>query len=162
ARIAGCRATGRLRLVRFNISRAGAADNGRSRGRALGVLPSPGGCPCRLSPRRWLQHSWLARRTVLLWTRSSAWSASAMGGVRAERDEIFKLESGGGEHFILKLTSALEEPLRTDFLTQALLHVTQKDATLPTPRLIMTRDGHAAFKAPWGHEAAPTVRLFSY
>lgn len=82
--------------------------------------------------------------------------------LRAERDEIFELQADSGERFILKLTSALEDPLRTDFQTQALLHVTRTDATLPTPRLILTTDGVAAFKAPWGEEAAPTVRLFSY
>jgi 4-aminobutyrate aminotransferase-like enzyme/Ser/Thr protein kinase RdoA (MazF antagonist) len=80
----------------------------------------------------------------------------------AERDEIFKLEDAEGEIFILKLTSALEDALRTDFLTQALLHVARTDSTLPTPRLICAADGLAAFRAPWGDEAAPTVRLFSY
>jgi Ser/Thr protein kinase RdoA (MazF antagonist) len=80
----------------------------------------------------------------------------------AERDEIFKLEDADGQLFILKLTSALEDPLRTDFLTQALLHVARTDSTLPTPHLICATNGRAAFRAPWGDAAAPTVRLFNY
>jgi hydroxylysine kinase len=82
--------------------------------------------------------------------------------LRAERDEIFKLKHGDGRLFILKLTSALEEPAATDLLTRALLHVERADPTLPTPRLISATDGRVAFRAPWGGESAPTVRLFSY
>ena len=78
----------------------------------------------------------------------------------AERDEIFKLKHGDGRLFILKLTSALDE--RAPMLTQALLHVERADPTLPTPRLISATDGRVAFRAPWGGESAPTVRLFSY
>lgn len=80
----------------------------------------------------------------------------------AERDEIFKLEDVESRAFILKLTSALEAPAATDFVTQALLHVARTDAELPTPRLLNTTDGQVAFRAPWGDETAPTVRLFSY
>lgn len=80
----------------------------------------------------------------------------------AERDEIFKLQDVESRIFILKLTSALEAPIETDFLTQALLHVARTDAELPTPRLVSATDGQVAFRAPWGDEHAPTVRLFSY
>jgi 4-aminobutyrate aminotransferase-like enzyme/Ser/Thr protein kinase RdoA (MazF antagonist) len=80
----------------------------------------------------------------------------------AERDEIFKLQDDAGLTFILKLTSALEAPTATDFITQALLHVARTDAELPTPRLLIARDGEVAFRAPWGDASAPTVRLFSY
>lgn len=82
--------------------------------------------------------------------------------LHAERDEIFKLKHGDGRLFILKLTSALEDPAATDLLTQALLCVERTDPTLPTPRLIRTTDGRVAFRAPWRGESAPTVRLFSY
>jgi 4-aminobutyrate aminotransferase-like enzyme/Ser/Thr protein kinase RdoA (MazF antagonist) len=80
----------------------------------------------------------------------------------AERDEIFKLQGDAGRTFILKLTSALEEPTATGFITQALLHVERTDAELPTPRLLIASNGDVALRAPWGDANAPMVRLFSY
>jgi 4-aminobutyrate aminotransferase-like enzyme/Ser/Thr protein kinase RdoA (MazF antagonist) len=82
--------------------------------------------------------------------------------LQAEREEIFRLTSSDGRLFILKLTSALEDPDATDLITQALLHVARADATLPTPRLVLTTDDRSFCRAPWVGENAPTIQLFTY
>lgn len=82
--------------------------------------------------------------------------------LHAERDEIFRIEADDGRLFILKLTSTLEDPDETDLVTAALRHVERADPTLPTPRLVLTSDAQAAFRAAWAGDAAPTVRLFSF
>lgn len=77
-------------------------------------------------------------------------------------DELFRIDADDGQSYVLRLTSPLEDPLATDFQTQALAHLSRSDATLPVPRLVPTLEGELAFRPAWWGEPAPTARLFQW
>lgn len=76
--------------------------------------------------------------------------------LQSERDEIFRLATAD-RAFILKLTHPREDPLATDLQTQALTHVAREAPELPTPRLMLTREGQSCFR--WGGPDGPAVQL---
>lgn len=66
------------------------------------------------------------------------------GSVRplvSERDQNFQLTAQNGQHFILKISNHAEQQEVIDFQNQALLHVSEKDASFPLPRVISTIKG---------------------
>jgi len=61
----------------------------------------------------------------------------------SERDQNFLLQTGSGERFVAKVTSATEEAASTDFQIGALLHL-EKVADLRVPRVHHTLSGNAS------------------
>lgn len=57
----------------------------------------------------------------------------------SERDQNFKLRADDGDHFTLKIANHAEQLEVVDFQNRALLHVADRDASLPLPRVIPTR-----------------------
>jgi hydroxylysine kinase len=80
----------------------------------------------------------------------------------AERDEIFKLRDTESRYYTLKVAHAQEDAGAIDFETRALLHVSERDPQLPTPRLIPTLAGRHVLAPEWGDSAPPAIRLFGW
>jgi Ser/Thr protein kinase RdoA (MazF antagonist) len=59
----------------------------------------------------------------------------------SERDQNFRLETSDGKRFTLKIANHAEQAEVIDFQNRALLHVAERDASIPLPRVIPTRDG---------------------
>ncbi len=62
-----------------------------------------------------------------------------------ERDQNFHLQCDDGRQFVLKIASAAEDPLATDFQSQALLYLEtylgNNDCPINVPRILWTVDG---------------------
>jgi Ser/Thr protein kinase RdoA (MazF antagonist) len=62
-----------------------------------------------------------------------------------ERDQNFRLQCDDGRQFVLKIASAAEDPLATDFQIQALLYLESylgnNDCPINVPRILRTIDG---------------------
>lgn len=61
--------------------------------------------------------------------------------LQGERDQNFRVTSHEGRQFVLKVSGQGEDSQVVDFQVKALLHIEQKDAGLPVPRLIPGIDG---------------------
>ena len=59
----------------------------------------------------------------------------------SERDQNFRLDTEDGQQFTLKISNCAEQEEFVDFQNRALLHVAEKDASLPLPRVIPDLDG---------------------
>ncbi|MEM7343270.1 MAG: aminotransferase class III-fold pyridoxal phosphate-dependent enzyme [Chloroflexota bacterium] len=62
--------------------------------------------------------------------------------LKSERDQNFRIETGQGDQYVLKISNSDEVPGVIDFQTQALLHIAAQDPTLPVPRVLRTQGGH--------------------
>jgi len=60
----------------------------------------------------------------------------------SERDQNFRLDADDGRRFVLKLSNHAEQEQVVDFQNKALLHIAERDPTLPVPRVIATTDDH--------------------
>ncbi|RDI57926.1 phosphotransferase [Microvirga subterranea] len=82
--------------------------------------------------------------------------------LKGERDRNFHLRTQDERHYVLKVSNPAEDVQVTHFQTQALLHVEDRDGTLPVPRVIRTREGRAeALLARSGAEPR-IVRILTY
>jgi Ser/Thr protein kinase RdoA (MazF antagonist) len=79
-----------------------------------------------------------------------------------ERDVNFRLTTIDGSRYLLKVTNAAEDPVVTDFQTQALLHIERKEPELPVPRVQRTSDGKCEFRWRSSEGAESVVRLLSF
>jgi len=59
----------------------------------------------------------------------------------SERDQNFHLDTNDGRGFTLKIANHAEQLSVVDFQNRALLHVAQRDASIPLPRVIPCKDG---------------------
>ena len=59
----------------------------------------------------------------------------------SERDQNFRLDADDGKRFVLKFSNSAEQLQVIDFQNRALLHVAEKDASFPLPRIIPTLSG---------------------
>jgi len=86
------------------------------------------------------------------------------GAVRplvSERDQNFSLHRPDGKRYVLKISNHAEQYDVIDFQIRALLHVADKDPSLPLPRVIPTLDGAQHGIAE--HDGQPHyVRLLSW
>jgi len=76
----------------------------------------------------------------------------------SERDLNFRLTTGSGESFVLKIGNAAEPAAVSEFQTAALAHVAARDPGLPVPRTIAARDGRTCVPLPGGE----VLRLLSW
>lgn len=79
-----------------------------------------------------------------------------------ERDQNFRVTTGDGRRYVVKISSADEPRALVDFQIKALLHIEQQDPALLVPRLIRALDGQPAvtYRDTGGGEHA--VRLVTY
>jgi len=82
--------------------------------------------------------------------------------LKSERDQNFRIRTGNGEGYVLKLSNADEEPGVIDFQTQALWHIEQQDPALPVPRVVRTKDGAAFTTVGDGSGTQHIVRVLTY
>lgn len=59
----------------------------------------------------------------------------------SERDQNFRLDAKDGQHFTLKISNSAEQLQVIDFQNRALMHIAEKDASFPIPRVIPNLDG---------------------
>ena len=78
-----------------------------------------------------------------------------------ERDENFLIETPAGK-YVLKITHPDENRGSIAFQTHALRHVEVRDPELPTPRVLLTRDGRLEVDFFDTVGAARTARLLSF
>jgi hydroxylysine kinase len=89
--------------------------------------------------------------------------AGLLQPLSGERDANFLLApSDGGARCMLKLSHPDEDPLVTDFQTQALLHVAATDPGLPVQRLLPDRHGAASVQIQDAEGRTRVARVFSY
>ncbi|MEW6364383.1 MAG: aminotransferase class III-fold pyridoxal phosphate-dependent enzyme [Acidobacteriota bacterium] len=65
----------------------------------------------------------------------------------SERDQNFRIETTGGQAFVLKIANALESRELLDAQTQALEHITARSTRVLCPRVVKTVDGLAVAHA---------------
>jgi len=75
-----------------------------------------------------------------------------------ERDHNFYLQDARGYEFVLKFVHPAEDPAVTLFQSAALLHLTNTQSDLPTPRLIRKR-GRTDLDCVWSPPDQPQRRL---
>ena len=59
----------------------------------------------------------------------------------SERDQNFRMKTGGGTQYVLKIANALEDPGVIDFQTRALEHIARVNPELPVPRTVPDTEG---------------------
>ena len=59
----------------------------------------------------------------------------------SERDQNFRLRCDDGRQFVVKIVNAAEDPLATDFQSQALLYLANNDCPINVPRILRTTAG---------------------
>jgi hydroxylysine kinase len=79
-----------------------------------------------------------------------------------ERDSNFHIETEDGGNYLLKVVHPREEPGFTDFQTQALLHLAERDPSLPVPRVVETLRGEPYFRIEADGRQARLVRLLTF
>lgn len=79
----------------------------------------------------------------------------------SERDRNFHLRTRDGREFVLKIASAAEDPLVTDFQVQALRFLETNAAHVPVPRLVPARDGQLILQLP-SRDGVHVARLVTY
>ena len=76
----------------------------------------------------------------------------------SERDQNFRLRTGAGRQWVLKIANPAEDPAILDMQTQALLHIAQVDPELAIPRVKTTPEGAGrdGYRTPWIEEFCRT------
>jgi len=86
----------------------------------------------------------------------------SLAPLAGERDQNFRVDAGGGQHFLFKISNPADGPSIVDMQTAALRHIEQVDPGLPVMRARPAADG-----APWAEVPGPDggvylARLFSF
>ena len=86
----------------------------------------------------------------------------SLAPLAGERDQNFRVDAGGGQHFLFKISNPADGPSIVDMQTAALRHIEQVDPGLPVMRALPAADG-----APWAEVPGPDggvylARLFSF
>lgn len=75
----------------------------------------------------------------------------------SERDQNFRLRADDGAQYVLKIANPAEDAGVAEMQTLALIHVAERDAGVPTPRVVRTRAGGLS-----AVHAGQTVRLLTF
>ena len=78
-----------------------------------------------------------------------------------ERDQNNRVTTADGRQYVLKISSAGEDPQVVDFQVQALLHIASRDADIPVPRQQSGRDGKVVYHTS-SEKGEHAVRLLSW
>jgi Ser/Thr protein kinase RdoA (MazF antagonist) len=79
-----------------------------------------------------------------------------------ERDENFRVGTGDGSEYVLKLAHPAEDPAVSDLATAALLHLESHDPALPCPRVVRGRSGRTQVRFRDERGVERTARLLGY
>lgn len=79
-----------------------------------------------------------------------------------EKDSNFRISTGGGDEYLLKIVNPGEDPAVTNMHTMALRHVEERDPGMPVQRVVPDRDGRFDFEIDFGPNDRRTVRLVTY
>lgn len=78
-----------------------------------------------------------------------------------ERDQNARISTAAGDDFVLKISSARANPEVVDFHAQALLHIAERDAGLPVPRMVRSKNGSVIVPVP-GAAGVHQVRMLTW
>jgi Ser/Thr protein kinase RdoA (MazF antagonist) len=81
--------------------------------------------------------------------------------LEGERDQNNRVTTQDGRQYVLKISSAGEDPQVVDFQVQALLHIASRDADIPVPRQQRGRDGNVVYHTS-SEKGEHAVRLLSW
>lgn len=81
--------------------------------------------------------------------------------LEGERDQNNRVTTADGRQFVLKISSAGENPQAVDFQVRALLHIAGRDKDLPVPRQQRGLDGNVVYHTP-SDKGEHAVRLLSW
>ncbi len=70
--------------------------------------------------------------------------AATLEPLSGERDCNFRAAAADGQRYLLKFTHPAERQAVSDFQVRALMHLAERDPTLPVPRVLRDRDGDPA------------------
>ena len=79
----------------------------------------------------------------------------------SERDQNFRLDAKDGKRYTLKISNEAEQEAVIDFQNRALLHVAERDFSLPLPRVVPCLDGQLHCSVEHGG-ATHFVRVLSW
>jgi len=79
----------------------------------------------------------------------------------SDRDQNFCLDANDGKRYTLKIANHTDQPEAIDFQNRAMLHVAERDASFPLPRVIPSRNGQLHCIAE-GHGGTHIVRVLSW
>ena len=88
--------------------------------------------------------------------------AGTLKRLYSERDQNFRVRAADGTAYVLKIANRDEDPGVLDLQHQALAHLEARDPSLPTPRVIRTRDGALSGSIADGEGRAHIYRLLSF
>jgi Ser/Thr protein kinase RdoA (MazF antagonist) len=81
--------------------------------------------------------------------------------LEGERDQNNRVTTQDGRQYVLKISSAGEDPQVVDFQVQALLHIASRDAAIPVPRQQQGLDGKVVYYIS-SEKGEHAVRLLSW
>ena len=79
----------------------------------------------------------------------------------SERDQNFRLDAKDGSRYVLKISNDAERREVIEFQNYALLHVAQKDPSLPVPRVLPDLDGQLQ-RSVTNHDKTHFIRVYSW
>ncbi len=79
-----------------------------------------------------------------------------------ERDANFRITTGGGQGFTMKLSNPAEPEANINFQTEALLWLEARDPALPVPKVVRTLDGRSEFLLALSDGRVSVVRVLTW
>lgn len=104
--------------------------------------------------------------TPLAEVEAAVWAhygiAATASPLSSERDELFLLDAGRDERFVLRLANPADDPLVVDMQTHSLEWIAKMDPALPVPRIVRSCTGESSLRLALGGGAARIARLNGY
>lgn len=82
--------------------------------------------------------------------------------LRSERDQNFRIDTGNGTRYVLKIANRSESNDTIDFQLGALRHIAAVDASLPVPRVVETLDNQLFARATFANGDEHIVYVLGY
>jgi len=80
----------------------------------------------------------------------------------SERDGNFHLQTDAGDQYVFKVSNPAEDPVVTNFQTEALFHIAAMNPALPVQRIKRGLDGRSEMHVRFGADSSRVVRMFTY
>lgn len=87
--------------------------------------------------------------------------SGSLNFLEGERDQNCRISSADGRQYVLKISSAGEDPAVIDFQIKALLHIERCDPALPVPRIVRGTDGGVVYQCS-SSEGRHQVRMLTW
>ena len=79
-----------------------------------------------------------------------------------ERDATFRINAATGDQFTLKVSNPAEPALDTNFQTEAILWLEERDPGLPVPKIVRDREGRSEFQKQMPDGRTSIIRLLTW